>query len=43
MLQQSLSNSNLIGLTLVLVKAVIGPSLSKTSLRIGAVPHLPLH
>ena len=37
-LKQSLSNSNLIGLTLLLVKAVIGPSLSKMSLRMGSVP-----
>ena len=36
-LKQSLSNSNLIGLTLMFVKAVIDPSLSKMSLRIGAV------
>ena len=36
-LTQSLSNSNLIGLTLLLVKAVIGPSLRKMSLRAGAV------
>ena len=34
-LKQSFSNSNLIGLTLLLVKAVIGPSLSKMSVRIG--------
>ena len=38
-LKQSLSISNLISLTLLLAKAVIGPSLSKMSLRIGAVPH----
>ena len=37
-LEQSLSNSNLIGFTLIRAKAVIGPSLSKMSLRIGAVP-----
>ena len=36
-LKQSLSNSNLIGLTLMFVKAVIDPSLSKMSLRKGAV------
>ena len=36
-LKQSFSNSNLIGLTLLLVKAVIGPSLRKMSLRAGAV------
>ena len=33
-----LSNLNLIGLNLLLVKAVIGPPLSKMSLRTGAVP-----
>jgi len=37
-LEQSGSNSDLIGLTLLLVKAVIGPSLRKTSLRTGALP-----
>ena len=37
-LKRSSSNSNLIGLTLLLLKAVIGPSLSKMSLRIGAAP-----
>ena len=38
MLEQSLGNSNLIGLALLPVKAVIGPSLRKMSLRTGAVP-----
>ena len=37
-LKQSLSNSNLIGLTLLLVQAVIDSSLRKISLRIVPVP-----
>ena len=36
-----LSNLNLIGLNLLLVKAVIGPPLSKMSIRIGTVPGVP--
>ena len=39
-LTQSLRNSHLIGLGLLLLSPVIGPSLQKLSLRIGGVPYV---